>query len=426
MSARQTSRDYRRPHRPRPVALLERALEAGRGRPPALEAAALIDKACRATGLSQFDGEPLEEPLTRLCRALELEAQLTWTGRALTQARLVGALTSRLRVEAYHRRFPEIGEQPVAEPLFVTGLQRTGTTLLHRLLAVGGARRALASWEALTPAKRPGPKAGLAAPIDRLWGGDARKLNAHAAERTLAYLAPDFFAVHPVQASAPEEEVVLMDHSFISQVSEASYHVPSYAQWVEAQDHRPAYRYLRRCLQLLQWERPRQPRRWVLKSPVHLEQLDALLEVFPDARVVQTHRDPHKTVASFCSMVAHGRGVFSDVVEPLEIGSHWLAKVRRMVERAMAARARRAADAFLDVHYRDLIADPLAVAARVSAFGGIPMGPNVRAAGQRWLRQNRQHKHGQHVYDAADFGITPQTIDDAMGEYMRQHALVRE
>src|SRR6185503_18919343 len=123
-------------------------------------------------------------------------------------------------------------------------------------------------------------------------------------ERTLAWLAPEFFAIHPVEADAAEEDVLLLDHSFTSQAPEATLHVPTYAAWLETQDLEPAYRYLARALKLLSWQKPRQF--WVLKTPHHMEYLDELFRVFPGATVIQTHRDPQKTMGSFCSMVAHG------------------------------------------------------------------------------------------------------------------------
>lgn len=407
---RVTSRRYRRPHRPPPVAAMERWLRRLGGEPPPLSPDALVRAALTRTGASSFDDDL--EPLERLCDALEREAKLTWTGRALTRARLVGALTSRLRLRALLLAHPEVADVPVPAPLFVTGLQRTGTTLLQRLLAAAPGLRGLRSWEALDPI-----------PTSALLGVEPRRLTAKAAEHTLRYLAPDFFAVHPVEADAPEEEVVLMDQTFISQVSEASYHVPSFARWVEGQDHRVAYRHLRRCLQALSWQCPEAPRRWVLKSPVHLEQLDALLDVFPDAKVLQTHRDPRATLPSFCSMVAHGRGVFSDEVDPTEVGEHWLGKVRRMVERAMDSRARQPASRFLDVHYRDLVAAPIGTAAAACAFAGRPLEASDRQQLQAWLVDNPRHKYGRHVYRAEDFGLSAERIDEAFGAYVGHHRI---
>ncbi len=411
MSERVTSRRYESPHRPAPIVAVERWLRRVRGEPAPFDARELVKTAMAKAGSSSFEEEDaLMEPLERLCEALDREARLTWTGRVLTRARLMGALTSRLRLRALFDANPAMADVVVDRPVVITGLQRTGTTLLHRLVSATPGFRGLRAWEALDPVAAVRP-----------FGLEPRRLTAKAAEGTLRYLAPDFFAVHPVEADAPEEEVVLMDHTFVSQVSEASYHVPTFAGWVEDQDHRVAYRYLRRCLQALTWQRPELPARWVLKSPVHLEQLDALLDVFPDALVVQTHRDPQETIPSFCSMVAHGRGVFSDAVDPREVGGHWLRKVTRMVRRAMETRRARGGQHFADVHYGDLIADPVATAAEVTARAGTPLDDASRASLRTWLADNRQHKYGRHDYDAADFGLTPERIDHAMSAYVSHH-----
>jgi len=326
----------------------------------------------------------------------------------LTRSRLVGALSNRLRAADLFRRHPVILDTPVSAPLFVTGLQRTGTTKMHRLLAADPSARPLSCWEALNPAPWP----------HRWWHpSEPRRWFAMLAEHTLRYLAPDFFAVHPVEAMSPEEEVVILDHTFISTVSEASYHVPSFALWLESQDHTPAYRYLRRTLQLLQWQRSG---RWVLKTPHHMEHLDILLEVFPDAHIAQTHRDPRTTVASFCSMVAHGRGIFSDSVDAHEVGRHWLAKIARMLRESMDARARHRA-AFIDVQYQALMTDPMGEVARVYEHAGLPLSDEARTAIRASLSTNRQHKYGRHHYALADFGLDAATVDAATSVYRQRY-----
>ncbi len=400
---RDTSRDYRRPHRPPLVRLYHRLAPAGAAR---FTAGALIDGARRRSGLRQFDDEAFVAPLERLCAALEEEARLTPTGRLLTRARIESALINRLRLAACYAAHPEIADIAIEAPLFVTGLQRSGTTKLQRMLAADPDTRALSSWEALHPAPWP----------QRL-PFEPRRLAAHAAEATLRYLAPDFFAVHPVEAGAPEEEVVLLDHSFASTVSEASYHVPSFARWLESYDHTPAYAYLSRALRLLSWQR-RQPKRWVLKTPHHLEHLPLVARVFPGARVVQTHRDPRVTVASFCSMVAHGRGIFSDAVDPHEVGRHWLRKIRRMLDRAMDARDGGEAPPVLDVRYDELLDDPMRAIARVYDFAERPLTGAARRAMHAWLSRNPQHQHGRHRYALADFGLDEARVAEATQRYV--------
>ena len=297
---------------PRPVrgALAAwRALQrVGMARVP-LNEASLVAAARRASGLHAFVDESFREPLRRLLTSLEEEADLHPLGRMMLRHSLVRALVNRLRLEDLNDRHPEIAEQPVEAPVFIVGLQRTGTTLLHRLLTCEPRLRPLLSWEALNPA----PFRGRRARGDR----DPRMRLAEIAERGLRYLSPEFFAIHPVMAHAPEEDVLLLDMSFVSPTADATLRVPTYSAWLRDVDQRPAYRYFRRLIQLLLWQRQG---RWLGKTPHHLENLDALLEVFPDARIIHTHRDPVRVVASFCSMISHGRGLFSDHIDPREVG----------------------------------------------------------------------------------------------------------
>jgi hypothetical protein len=234
----------------------------------------------------------------------------------------------------------------------------------------------------------------------------------------LGYIAPQFFAIHPVEHDAPEEDVLLLDLSFMSQSPEATLHVPGYAAWLEAQDHAPAYAYLRKLMKILLWQRGAAS--WVLKSPHHMEYIDVLLRTFPEARVVQTHRDPQRTMPSFCSMVAHGRGVFSNAVDPAEVARHWVRKVRRVLDRMATSRSRWEADRFIDVSYYDLVRDPLAQVERVYALAGLELSQARRAALQGTLGRNRQHKYGRHHYRLEDFGLREKDLEDAFGAYRAQ------
>jgi hypothetical protein len=412
-----TSTAYETPYRPRPIALANRLGAAlsqyGIGR-TSLAPSALVAAARKKTGLERFDDEAFRDPLGRLVGAIEREAKLTPLGRFIVKTRIVGALSNRLRAQALFEKHPEILAEPITSPVFIVGLQRTGTTMLHRLLAADPGLRSLASWEALNPAPLP----------RRPWQRrDPRVGAAVLAEKGLRYLAPDFFAIHPVEAEAPEEEVILLDYSFLSTVAEATLHVPTFAAWLEKQDQTPAYAYMKKLLQLLSWQERRD--RWILKTPHHLEWLDTLLAVFPDAKIIQTHRDPVKTLASFCSMIAHGRGVFTDEVDVREIGEHWARKTQRMVSRAMATRERADAGSFLDVSYYDLITDPMAQVERIYQFIGRPL-TGIRAHMEASRKENPQNKHGKHGYRLQDFGLDRATVDAGFEAYRTRHGIRRE
>ncbi len=418
---RTTSTDYRHPFRPWPIGLanrLGRTLTAIGGPRVDLSEAGLLSTARRRARLTDFGDESFRPRLRVLLESLEREAELSPMGRFMTREKLVGNLVNRLRVAEILRREPELRERKPAPLVVIAGLQRTGTTMLHRLLAADPDVRHLASWEALNPAPL-----DLDAPVEPR-DQDPRIRAARMAERALAYMAPDFFAIHPVEATAPEEDVLLLDLSFLSTVPEATYHVPHYAAWLEAQDHRAAYRELATTLVIL--ERTQRRERWVLKTPHHLEHLDALLEVFPDATIVQTHRDPARVVASFCSMIAHGRGVMSDAVDPQVVGRHWLRKQVRMVTRAMEVRDRLGDDRFVDVQYSEVMADPIPSIRRIYERVGVPLTPAAESAMRAWTTQNPQHRHGKHRYALDDFGLTEAQVEDAFSAYRTRFAIPRE
>lgn len=415
---RETSRDYGHPYRPWPLRLAHALL-----RPvapwvlPPFDPARIVATALRsepaADGPDPFGDPDVTGPLTVLCASIRDEARLHPVGHLVTHARLVGTLRTRLRARALRAADPGIDAEPVTAPIVITGLQRTGTTLLHRLLGSDPRLRALRSWEGLAPIpRRPAPPG---APDPRI--RDARR-----AERGLAWMAPDFFAVHPVQADALEEEVLLLDLSLLSTVPEATLRVPSYSAWLERQDQAPAYRTLRTFLRHLSHQEGA-GRRWLLKTPHHLEWLDTLLDTFPDARVVHTHRDPAATLPSFCSMVAHGRGVMSDSVDPLEVGRDWGRKVERMVTRALDVRDARPGTPVLDVRYDELMADPLATLQRVYTFVDLPFTDADRARAQAALTASPQHRFGRHVYDAADFGMSRDGIRERFARYVHRFDL---
>ncbi len=407
---RRTSTQYDRPHRPLPVRALNGLLgltsRFGR-RGVSLDPASLMAAAEEATGLLDFGEPSFREPLKVLVDSIEREANLHPLGRLITRTRIVSTLANRARMEEQFRRHPEINEQSVSRPIVIAGLQRTGTTLLHRMLASDRRLRALSSWEALSPA-----------PLDPNGGADARRARAEQSEMALGYLAPDFFAIHPVEANAPEEDVLLLDLSLRSTVAEATLRVPTFSRWLEGQDQTPAYRSLERAMKLLLHQRqPVGGSRWVLKTPHHLEWLDVLFSVFPDATVVWTHREPRETIPSFCSMVAHGRGVFSDRVDPREVGDHWSKKIYRMVERGMAAREAAGERHFVDIRYEDLVRDPIGQAKRVYAAAELPFERETEDGMKDLVHRQRKDRFGHHVYRTEDFGLTAAGIDSALAGY---------
>jgi hypothetical protein len=412
-SLRESSRDYAHPYRPLALRLFN-AL--GRVRP--FDLGQLVADAKRRTGLERFASEAFRAPLAQLIDSLHQSAALSPTGRFLTAQHIASALATNLRAGELFAALPQLREIELARPIMVCGLARSGTTLVQRMLAALPGARAIPSWEAFEPIPERAWEPGWTPPpVDR----DPRVARLRTAERFLRWLSPDLFTVHPMDVLAPEEEVLILENLFYSGVSEATYDVPGFGAWLEQQDQRPAYRWLADCMRVMQWQRPGEF--WVLKSPHHLEWLDTVFELFPNITIVQTHRDPVETVPSFCSLVAHGWGVMSDRVDPVRVGAHWQRKLERMLERALASRDARGGAGFVDVDYRELRRDPLAVMERLCGELGLSWSPAIRARLETWLGTNRQHKHGIHRYAAEDFGLSSAGIAERFAGYRERFDL---
>lgn len=375
----------------------------------------LLNFAKQKTGETTFSSAPLMAPLGKLCAAIRTEARLSAFGRIIQATRLKTLIVNRLRLDALMRRHPEILEQPVPDIIVIVGLARTGTTLLHRSLAADPEARTLPSWETLNPAPLPN---------ERGYSATKRIKQGESAAKFMDWLAPDFSAVHPLRAKEPEEDILLLDLTFLSQTAEAVMHVPSYSAWLETQDHLPAYEYLRDVLKTLAWMRP--GNYWVLKTPNHSEQLGPLLSAFPNATIVQTHRDPMETMASCCSLMAHSQGLSSDHVDPYAIGKHWLRKVARMADFADKGRKANPAAHLVDIYYKDLISDPFSAISAIYQARGQAMSTERWHAVREAAKRPKPNAVKRHAYDLSDFGLTADDIDQTFGDYRAQYAIPRK
>lgn len=405
-----TRTDYRRPYRPLPIRFLN-ALPGLRSDRALFDPERLLASARKKSGEDTLSDAPLMEPLERLCAALVEEARLSRFGRIVQETRLKTLLVNRLRLDALMRKHPEILEQPDPDVLLIAGLARTGTTLLHRSLAADPTARSLPSWEAMHPAPLPGEP----------YGETAKRLSSgQSAQKMMGWLAPDFAAVHPVSAEAPEEDILLLDLTMMSQTAEAVTRVPSYSTWLETVDHRPAYAYLRDVMKTLQWLSPGQGKstHWVLKSPHHAEQVPAILDVFPKATIIRTHRDPLKTMGSCASLMCHTHGLSTDHVDPVEIGAHWLRKSERMARIAMETMDQHPERKAVDVYYKDLIADPAGEIDRIYATHGSPLTDSGKTAVIAAAKTPRPHGEKRHAYALSDFGFTPDMITSTFASYI--------
>jgi len=411
MSGSEVTSTFDRPYRPTAIAManrIGRVLGIGRG---PIRVERVLAEAKKKVGLTDFGDEGFREPLDVLIDSINREANLNPVGRMIIRGRIVGVLINKLVAQDTIKKHPEILEMSVEAPIVVAGLARTGTTMLHRLIAEDPSIRSLASWEAINPAPHTTQGAG--------GGPDPRVGQAAKAAKGLKYMSPGFFAIHPAEPNAPEEEVILLEQAFLTTTPEAMMNVPTYSKWLEEQDHVPAYQALKRMMQYLQWQRPGpgQPIKWVLKTPHHQEYFDPLLEVFPNATIVHTHRDPLKTSPSLFSMLTHLQMIFSDEVDPNRVANHWLNKIENMARRTLATRERVQDRGFVDVSYYDLVQDPIAEVERIYQAASKELTAEAREAMLESRRVNKQHKYGRHKYSLADFGMTKDDVEPRIAAY---------
>ena len=379
-----------------------------------LLAGALMAEASQSVGAADFGNPQFTHGLEALVESIDREANLTDAGIEAQRQRILGLLANRLRVEQALAEHPEIRDEPIHAPIVIVGLPRTGSTMTHRLLASDPAHTAMLWWEGRHPAMLPGEKRGE--PHRR------RALGKAEVEAVVA-ASPEAMDIHPWDFEGADEEVLLLEHSFHSSVPESFMHLPSYSGWVEAQDHVPVYQDLSALLKYLQWQTPtRAGKRWVLKSPHHLGYLDALLAVFPDAKIIQTHRHPMQTVPSFCSMCANLARPLTQQPDVRAIGAHWVRKLSRNLTACMETSMRKP-DSFLDLHFREMVLDPIAQMTRVYAFAGKRLGARAEAA-MRAYRQDDAHQADAHSYSLADYGLSEAQIDALFHDYVDRYGLL--
>ena len=376
------------------------------------EPRALVADATAVDGLTDFGDENWREPLAILARSLDEEAQLNAVGRTVMRQRLVDILVTRLRVQAWLTRFPEIREERIEAPLVIVGLPRTGTTMLHRTIAADPRMMAPLWYET----RFPSPQLDW----DFTLEGDRRIADAKAEVQAMVDANPELMAIHPMDALGPDEDIMLLEQSFYSFNIQAFANVPSYDQWVEAQDHTPGYAYFKLLLQFLQWQKKRaglEGTRWTLKAPHHLHFMDLAFKTFPDAKVVQSHRDPVETIPSLASLIAGVWVIYSDAADPVEVGRQWARKFARGMAHTMAVRDEMGPSRFLDLWFRDTVSQPLTEIQKVYDFLGMELTAEARDEMTRWQDFNRRELRPPHEYTLDQFGFSEAGLREQFADY---------
>ena len=372
---------------------------------PAAPAAA--DLVAEATARAGYGGDlPFTENLERLLASSGRTARLSATGADVLRRVALRHLRNLCAVLAYVDAHPGTPARPLGRPVVVTGLPRTGTTLLHNLLALDPAHRALRFWEALHPVP---PEAG-GPPVEE------RVARAEAWLEAFYRMAPGFRAIHPATATGPEECDALLQNAFASQHFDDMFDAGEYSAWYATAPLEGEYAFYALQLRALSASSPAGAT-WALKSPSHLGHLDALLGALPGATVVVCHRHPYEAVASYASLIATLRTPYAEEVAPDVVGRQALARAATAMERALAVRDR-SPSGFVDVAYRRLAADPLGAAGDVYRGMGRAPGPGAEARMEAWVGDNPRHKHGAHRYDLARFGLHEAAVDEAFATYL--------
>lgn len=363
-----------------------------------LTAGALLDAARRQTGLADFGDEAdWREGFERLLASLDEEARLNAIGRLIAFNELLRHLENRLRVTEDIKRHPEILDVEIVKPLFMVGLPRTGSTIMHDLLAQDPSSRVPLTWECHLMS--PPPEAATYETDPRI------AICEEHFEQTSRALIPEFQALHEMGARLAQECLMLNAFDFRSIIFANQFRIPSYQRWVEDSDQTSVYRTHRRQLQYMQWRNPRE--RWVLKSTGYHWGLDAICEVYPDARIVMTHRDPLKLIASHCSLVSMACSMGSDDVDRLEIGRMWSKSWEEAMRRGVAFRqsGRPQARHAFDMHFSAMLKDQVAMAQRIYAHFGIPMSEEALRRMRAFIERNPRDRHGTHRYTLEQFGL---------------------
>ena len=385
----------------------------------ALDFDSIIDEARkRAHDLEDFGEGPFEDLLRRLIDSLEGDGRLNAIGRMIARERMLGHTANRLNYVNDRKTWPEIAAEKIVKPVFIVGMPRTGTTILHDILAVDPDNKAPMTWETMFPS--PPPEA-------RSFKTDSRIEACAATFPGVELQIPAFKAMHLMGAELSQECVTMMGESMCTPLFHNQFRVPTYQDWIDYEaDWKHVYDFHIRQLQHLQFRNP--GTRWVLKTGAHMWGLEHLLETYPDARIVFTHRHPLKTMTSYASLTALVRSMGSDEVDKLEIADDWTRRIERVLEHATRVRgAKRYPDAlFYDMLFDDFVAGQFAEIEKIYAAFGLPMTESGAAKMQDFIADNPKGKHGIHRYSPEEYGVVPEKIHEAFRSYIERFDLKPE
>lgn len=368
----------------------------GRGGAPALDAEEMVAAALKRARRERFDDPSFVQPLRRLVASCNAESDLNGLGRNAVKFEIRRSLHNLLEFERRERDDPAILARPIERPIFITGMPRSGSTFLHRLLVRDPAVAAPLSWRLV----HPHPSAA-----GRL-GESFNRATVEAQFYLMRLLAPELNTLHEVAAGEPEECTDITAQVFQSLRYDSTYRVPTYQSWLQDHGHIEAYRFHKRFLRHLDAQQP--GRRWILKSPDHVFALDDIRVVYPDADWVFIHRDPVAVLASVARLTEVLRRPFAHSVDLAEIGQQvcasWLDGAQRMM------RAAAASGSILHLHFREIVSDPPGAAERLFRHAGHASSGEAAQRMRKWLGNRSNRTHRQRRYNLASFGLDPEAL----------------
>ena len=373
----------------------------------------LIKKAEQATGLSDFGDEWFFPNIDVFIESLNSQAKLSSEGYYGAEQMITGALINRLRHKNLIKMNPEILDETVDIKAVLTGLPRTGSTMLHRMLASAPELTSVKWYEAqnYTPLENedyndPSPRKDIAKDILKFM---LKKI-------------PELMSIHPMDIEQADEEVIILGQLFSSSMLESTYFVPNYANWLTKQNPGKSYSDLIEILQSLQWQdSSRKNKSWILKTPGHLMSLGAVIKYFPMAKIIMTHRDPVSTVPSYCSMESALYKMNTDAISDFEIGNYWLDRLSEWLNNFIEVRNSISDDRFIDINYLDLVEAPEKIGAQVLESIHVNDDILTKEMMENWINANKRENRQKHNYKLSDYGLTSESISNKFKDYIKKY-----
>lgn len=373
---------------------------------PHLSSEDMISDAIKTAGHSDSGSMEALDGLIKLVEALEESGDLHSFGKFYTKKVITGLLVNRLRLNKLWQQHPEIKTEKIERPLIILGLPRTGTSLLVNLLSKDPEHRYLSNWE--TTVSQVPPEGNYS------FVNDPRRKQGQILARFQNYLVPQMKHIHEFHLDGPEECTLLLMQGFATKAFSEMYEIPAYFKWLENASHKATYRHHKRILQTLQWKYP--GRRWLLKCPLHMEAIHDLLDTYPDACVVQTHRDPVKVIPSHASLCATFRGITKASMEPEKLGEHVMTSWASYMSRYLKKRGELDQSRFIDIQYASLKSDALGEVEKIYDHFGLSLSLQAKHSMEEFLAL-QQSRRITHFYTTQDYGLTPERIRDAFKDY---------